>query len=131
MSPPITVDEELRQIMGVALGEFPGIILDARLHTTETGVVQKLRLHIVDGSFLDIWLSTSGRYSYHWEHRHISGRIYRHDNAPHEKWRKLKTFPRHFHNGSEDNVEESDLPDSPKASVRIFLSWIMSRILVE
>jgi hypothetical protein len=39
-------------------------------------------MHLVDGSYLDVWFSRKfpGRYAYHWERRHVDGSIYRHDN---------------------------------------------------
>jgi len=85
----------------------------------------KLRIHLKDGSFIDIWFSKKieGRYAYHWERRHIDGKIYRHDNIPHKRWRSVKTFPKHFHNDSEGNVCESLIRDDPTNAVREFLTF--------
>jgi len=44
----------------------------------------------------------------------VDGTIYRHDNAPHKGWKNVKTFPKHFHNGSEDNVTESTISEKPE-----------------
>jgi len=41
------------------------------------------------------------------ERRLIDGSIYRHDNRPHENLKNMKTFPKHFHEGSEGNIKES------------------------
>lgn len=65
----------------------------------------------------------SGKYSYHWEQRLVKGLIYRHDNAPHSKWREIKTFPKHFHDGKEDNVKESNILDDPLSAVQYFLTF--------
>ena len=48
----------------------------------------KLRVEILDGSYIAFWWSTQipGRYAYHWERGHIDGTIYRHDNIPHLSW---------------------------------------------
>ena len=88
--------------------------------------LNELRVIFTDESYCDIWFSLklNGRYSYHWERTFIDGTIYRHDNAPHLKWKGVTTFPRHFHNGSELSVEESDLPDDPSAALRCFLWFI-------
>lgn len=77
--------------------------------------VDKLRIYLKDGSFIDIWFSKKieGRYAYHWERCHIDGKIYRHDNIPHKRWEYVKTFPKHFHNGSEANVCESSINNEP------------------
>jgi len=86
-----------------------------------SNILVKIRVIMVDGSFLDIYRSPSGRYSLHYERRHIDGRVYRHDNAPHPKHRHVKTFPKHYHNGSEEHVVESQLPNEPLRAVEEFL----------
>ena len=90
----------------------------------------KLRIFITDGSFADTWFSTRipGRFSYHWEKRHIDGRIYRHDNFPDPRWEKLPTFPKHFHNGSQEGVKESQISDDPMKAIRQFMEFIQERI---
>jgi hypothetical protein len=86
----------------LALTEFGDVVGNAIIMTLPTGDPLKLRLDIVDGSLLDVFISVSGRYSYHWERRLTAKEdIYRHDNAPHNRWRHVSTFPKHFHDGSE------------------------------
>lgn len=99
----------------VALNEFDDIVVSAQIISLPTGDPLKLRLDIVDGSLLDVFISVSGRYSYHWERRlSMAGDLYRHDNAPHGRWRHVATFPRHFHVGSDATVVESHLSDDHK-----------------
>jgi len=88
------------------------------------GLLVKVRVVMVDGSFLDIYWSPSGKYSLHYERRHIDGRVFRHDNAPHPKHKHIPTFPKHYHCGSENNVVESNLPDEPVKAVEEFLKTI-------
>ncbi len=77
-----------------------------------------------------MYLSASGRYSYHWERRLIGkGDLYRHDNAPHDRWRHLATFPKHFHDGSESNVVASSISDNPEQAVREFLTFVRRKLL--
>jgi len=85
----------------------------------------ELRILLVDGSFIDVCdsLKLSGRYSYHWERRPLDGTIYRHDNAPHRRWRDVSTFPRHYHDGDESTVVESHLSETPEAAIREFLAF--------
>jgi hypothetical protein len=85
----------------------------------------KLRVVLVDGSYIDFWWSRSlrGRFAHHWERTHVDGKIYRHDNAPHAKWRKVTTFPQHFHSGDDLTVVESYLSPIPEAAVREFLTF--------
>jgi len=83
----------------------------------------KLRIYLIDGSFIDVWFSIKiiGRYAYHWERTHIDGKIYRHDNIPHKKWEFVKTFPKHFHCGSEKEVIESSISDNSEEAIRDIL----------
>ncbi len=103
---------------------FNDIISEIVRYEVPPGVLVKIRVVMVDGSFLDIYRSPSGRYSLHYERRHIDGRVYRHDNAPHSRHGCVRTFPKHYHNGSEDNVVESYLPDEPVKAVEEFLKTI-------
>jgi len=70
-------------------------IIDIEYHDLLAGETRlyhdKIRAHLVDGSFVDIWFSRkiTGRFPYHWERRHIDGSIYRHDNFPDEAYLKL------------------------------------------
>jgi len=41
----------------------------------------------------DVFEDLTSRYAYHWERRHVDDTIYRWDNAKHEVWKKVKTFP--------------------------------------
>ncbi|PKM02224.1 MAG: hypothetical protein CVV17_06025, partial [Gammaproteobacteria bacterium HGW-Gammaproteobacteria-7] len=106
----------------IALDEFADVVVGTRIISLPTGDPLKLRLDIIDGSLLDVFISTSGRYSYHWERRLIGkGELYRHDNAPHDSWRYVATFPKHFHNGGERNVEASFISNDPEDALREFL----------
>ena len=119
-----------KAMKAIALTEFGDIVVNARILYLPTGDPLKLRLHIIDGSLLDVFMSVSGRYSYHWERRLTAhGDLYRHDNAPHRRWRHVATFPCHFHNGSEENVVESHLSDSFEDALREFLAFARGRLL--
>jgi len=114
----------------IALNEFTDVVVSAQVLALPTGDPLKLRLDIVDGSLLDVFISTSGRYSYHWERRLIaSGDIYRHDNAPHDAWRDVTTFPKHFHDGSEHVVVVSHVSDLPQEALHEFLSFVRRKLL--
>jgi hypothetical protein len=119
-----------RALRTVALTEFADVIVSARIVALPTGDPLKLRLDVADGSLLDVFISVSGRYSYHWDRRLISnGDIYRHDNAPHDSWRRVVTFPKHFHDGSEENVVESRIGDDPQDALREFLAFVRHKLL--
>jgi len=93
---------------------------------------ESARVHLQDGSFLEVWLhgeeDLMERYAFHWERKHVDGSIFRHDNAPHIRWRAVETFPRHFHLETEANVVESHMPDDPLAASRYFLDFMRGRL---
>lgn len=111
----------------IALGEFADIVASVEFIYRRSAMPEKLRLHLQDGTFVDIWVNPSGaRYSFHWEQRAKRGIIYRHDNAP--DYPSISTFPKHFHNGSEDAVEESYLNNNLPAALREFLTFIRATL---
>jgi hypothetical protein len=119
---PLVDVERLREIAEI---EFADIVAETLIPD-----INELRIILADGSFLDIWFSLKldGRNSYHWERRAIDGQIFRHDNAPHRRWKSVATFPRHFHNGSEMDVTESHLSETPTDALREFLEFVRTRL---
>jgi hypothetical protein len=124
MTNRLSLEELFNRIFDLVLTDFSDIVADAQLRFTSSGAVERLRIFLKDESFVDVWLSTSGKYSFHWEHRHVRGLIHRHDNAPHSKWRDIKTFPKHFHDGSENGVKESIIPADPVSATNYFLKFV-------
>jgi hypothetical protein len=41
----------------------------------------------------------------------------------------VRTYPKHFHDGREDNVEESHISDIPETGLREFLSFVRAELL--
>jgi len=109
--------DKLKRIVDIEYNDITG---DSSIHH------DKLRVLIRDGSIVDIWFSKKipGRFSYHWERRQIDGTIYRHDNFPDPGWEEVATFPKHFHNGSQNRVHESKINDDPASGVREFMDFI-------
>ncbi len=64
----------------------------------------KVRLIFVDDSYMDIRYPVDSKYSFHWQRE---DEIIRIDTAPHH--RQLSTYPRHMHNGKEDDVVEDSV----------------------
>lgn len=123
------ISELYRQLKEIADKEFGEIVQDSEIITSYTGRSRKLRLRLIDNTYVDIWYSVDGEYSFHWEQTEIRNQIYRHDNAPHLKWSYVKTFPKHCHEGTQDNVVESELPDKPEDVLRIFLSIVRKKLI--
>ena len=107
----------------IALDEFGDVVKECRQIGRRAAVPLKLRLTVHDNTVIDVWLSPDGtRYSFHWEQRAKRGLIHRHDNAPDHP--HIATHPKHFHNGSDANVEESHIPDAPADALRYFLTFV-------
>ena len=88
---------------------------------------ESARIYFVDGSFLEVWLyrheDLMKRYAFHWERRHVNGKIFRHDNTPHVRWKSVKTFPKHFHFENESNAIESRIPNDPISAAKYFIDF--------
>ena len=116
--------EELAQI---AEKEFGDIITERQLFYRRAAIPIKLRLHVRDGTYIDIWANiSSGRYAYHWEQRAVRGLIFRHDNAPDHP--NISTFPKHFHDGSEENIHPSEISSNPQSAIREFLNFVRKKL---
>lgn len=117
-------DPRLITLERIAQTEFSRLVVLTDLQE------HKLRITMQDGSYLDAWLSEgrAGVYAFHWERRHLDGTFFRHDNIPHARWRHLATWPKHFHNGSPENVQESDMPDVIEEGMRYMLRFIQEKM---
>jgi hypothetical protein len=96
--------------------EFSDIVADAELRA------DRLRLILIDGSLIDVRYPMEEKFSFHWQR---DDNIYRIDTAPHHKG--IRTFPRHIHFSSEDNViEDYVLREnvSPEENFRRFMRWV-------
>lgn len=115
------------ELIQLAQTEFGDVVARTETIGRRAGVTLKMRLHLIDATIVDVWLSPDlKRYAYHWEQRAVRGVLHRHDNAPDHP--QVSTFPKHFHNGSEDAVEESYIPDEPIHALRFFLSFVRSSL---
>lgn len=117
-----------RQLEKVAIGEFGDIIKASQIIYSYTGRARKLRLELLDDTFIDVCHSFSGNYSFHWEQRPVREAIYRHDNAPHKRWKNIDTYPKHCHDGTQENVVMSNLVDIPEKALRQFLVIIRTKL---
>lgn len=113
------------ELKAVGLREFPDVVLSATVIRGPLNVAQSLRFFFIDRSFLEVWISGK-KYSYHWQR--IDRTVYRHDNAPHKKHQSIATFPKHFHDTSEENVRESYLSNHPIRALCEFLEFIRHKI---
>jgi len=47
---------------------------------------------------------------------------------PHDKWKSVKTFPKHFHDGDTGEVIESFLAEDPESAIREFLAYVRTTL---
>jgi hypothetical protein len=100
----------------IASDDFSDIVVNAELHA------DRVRLFLIDGSRVDVRYPIEDKFSFHWQRGDM---IYRIDTAPHHKG--IRTFPRHIHFGSEDNIiEDSVLGEngSPEEKFKRFMEWV-------
>ena len=108
------------QLCRIAEVEFAAIVL-------QTDVLDaKLRVLLTDKSYVDVWVSRRlvGRFGFHWERRHLDGRIYRYDNFPDTDWSDVSTFPFHFHNGRQDTVIAAPFAPDIVQGFREFMTFV-------
>jgi len=110
----------------IAESEYKDIITSTKILGKRTIGSAKLRIFFKDQTYLDIWLSPSGKYSYHWEQRAQRGIIHRHDNAP--DFPHIKTHPQHFHNGNEKNIQPSYIDTNPTIAIKQILTTIKQKL---
>jgi len=110
----------------VVESEYKDIVASTKILGKRTIGSAKLRIFFKDQSYLDIWLSSSGKYSYHWEQRAQRGIIYRHDNAP--DFPHIKTHPQHLHDGNEKSIHPSDIDTNPALAIKQVLIVIKQKL---
>lgn len=107
----------LRRIAEV---EFDAIVVQTDL------LGAKLRVLLNDTSYVDVWVSRKlrGRFGFHWERRHLDGRIYRYDNFPDTNWSGVSTFPFHFHDGQQNTVIAAPFAPTLEQGFREFMAFV-------
>jgi hypothetical protein len=113
-------------LTNIAVNEFNDVVTGTKFIGGTPISPNKLRLVLTDNSFVDIWLSVDDDYSYHWECRKQTGKIYRWDNAPHHP--QISTFPNHFHEGNENTIVDSYLATKPENALREVLEFVRQHL---
>ena len=114
----------LAQLRRIAEVEFASIVVQTDL------LEAKLRVLLTDTSYVDVWVSRtlSGRFGFHWERRHLDGRIYRYDNFPDANWSGVTAFPAHFHDGDQHTVVGAPFSATPEQGFREFMAFVQDRM---
>ena len=110
----------LARLRRIAEVEFAAVVVQTDI------VGSKLRILLTDTSYVDVWVSRKlgGRFGFHWERRHLDGRIYRYDNFPDTHWRGVLTFPFHFHNGDQSTVVAAPFDLTVEQGFREFMTFV-------
>lgn len=113
--------DDLKRIAEI---EFSDIVKETLL------VDHKLRIFLVNNGFIDVNLSQRlpDKFGFHWEIMDIAGTIFRYDNFPDKNWSHISTYPCHFHNGSQNNVEASPFPMAVIEGLRAFLEFVKCKL---
>jgi hypothetical protein len=114
----------LAQLRRIAEVEFATIVV-------QTDVLgARLRVLLTDTSYVDVWVSRtlSGRFGFHWERRHLDGRIYRYDNFPYTNWSSVTTFPAHFHDGDQDTVVDAPFSLTLEQGFRELMAFVQKEM---
>lgn len=115
-------------ISTIATTEYATLVRSVEVVAWSRQKARLIRIRMIDGSYLDVRVTNSGDYSYHWEHRMTDGGIHRWDNAPHHD--HVSTHPHHLHDGNETTIVESALPATAvDDDIRYVLSTISKVIL--
>jgi hypothetical protein len=115
-----------RVLEQIAKTEYSDIVKNTTLIGGKSAQPNKLRVFLIDGSFLDVWLSEENDYSFHWEQRAVRGLIHRWDNAPDHP--EVESFPHHFHDGKESNIISSQLDADMKCAFKEVLGFIRAKL---
>lgn len=109
--------DDLRKIAEV---EFGDIVKDSLI------IDHKLRIFLINNGFIDVSLSQKllDKFGFHWEVTDPAGTIFRYDNFPDKNWSNVSSYPYHFHNGSQMNVETSPFPLAIVEGFRAFLEFV-------
>lgn len=118
-----------KELKKIADSEYDEIVEESAIIFSYSGRARKLRIRLIDNTFIDVWFSLGGEYSFHWEETQARDTIYRHDNAPHKRWSSIKTFPKHCHDSTQTNVVESSLSDKPDEALREFMGIVRKKII--
>lgn len=115
---------EIEDIKRIAEVEFTDIVSDT------LQIDYKLRIILINKSFIDVNLSKKlpDKFGFHWECRDEVRTIYRYDNFPDKNWQSLSSYPYHFQNGSQDNVEASPFPLTVVEGFRAFMEFIRDKL---
>lgn len=93
----------------------------------------RLRLVFHDTSFCDVHVAETmaNRFSFHWERRHLDGTIYRYDTFPDRAARRFRSYPRHFHDGTQERIVAPPFRAGTLRGFTDFLDFIRERFADE
>ena len=118
----MTIFERLSKFASIAEDEFRDILKEQPIILND-----RVQFIFLDDSIMAVRYPVENKYSFHWQR---GAQIYRINTAPHHK--DIPTFPRHIHNGTEDNVIEdgiTDITNTPEQNLRNVLKWVREKLI--
>ncbi|PSR21462.1 MAG: hypothetical protein C7B45_10560 [Sulfobacillus acidophilus] len=112
----MTVDDVRR----VCQETFPELVREVYIQDSRRN---RIRIILVDGSFIDIHQYPEQRYSVHWERQGVS---YRFNNAPH--WDHIETAPHHFHD-ADQSVHPSPIAGITPSDITKVLQFVAGHLV--
>lgn len=90
--------------------------------------VETIRIQLKSGIFIDIFQSFRDETKFAIHADMGNGKIFRLDCRPERRYQRLKTFPWHFHNGSEGKIITSPFSKDKRNAISQFLKFISKEI---
>ena len=108
----------------IAKIEFADIVVSTMF------IDHKLRIFLTDSSFIDVNLSQRlpDKFGFHWECMNQAGEVFRYDNFPDPSWKNVSTYPYHFHNGTQGEVEAATFPLDVIKGFRAFMEFVRNKV---
>lgn len=82
-----------------------------------------IRINLHKESFLDIFQSVRDQNKFAFHLKIADGRVFRLDSRPEKKYQKLKSFPWHLHEGSENRVVSSPFSTIKRVALKQFFAY--------
>ena len=97
----MTIFQRLSMLASIAEDEFSDILKEPPKVLND-----RVQFIFIDESIMAVRYPVENKYSFHWQR---GANIYRINTAPHHK--DIPGWPRHIHDGTEDNVIEDRITD--------------------
>ena len=99
-------------------------ILRTRYSSSTQINLTTIRIGLQNNGFMDIFQSVKDEKKFAFHAQFPDGRIYRLDDRPERAYKRLATFPWHFHDGSENKVVKSPFSTLKSKALAQFFRYV-------